>query len=93
MVCELPDIGCGTQLVNGFPVYPSRQVQVGVWLTTVQSALTPHEPGQGSVHFWRMHAKLLGHSALIVHSGLQLGGDPKKLSKQEQEGNPPMLRH
>lgn len=37
---------------------------------------TPQEPGHGSLHFSRMHAWLLGHSELIVHSGRQFGGLP-----------------
>jgi hypothetical protein len=40
-----------------------------------------------------MHAKLLEHSELIVHSGLQLGGLPTKLTKQEHEGTPPTSLH
>ena len=40
-----------------------------------------------------MQARLLGHSELIVHSGLQLGGLPKKLGKHEHEGESPTFRH
>lgn len=40
-----------------------------------------------------MHASMLEHSGLMVHSGLQLGGIPKYPTKQEQEGDLPMLRH
>lgn len=43
---------------------------------TMQCALRPQDPGQGSMHFSRMHALLLIHSGFMVHSGLQLGGAP-----------------
>jgi len=36
-----------------------------------------------------MHAKLLEQSALIVHSGLQFGGDPIYDGRHEHEGEPP----
>lgn len=53
----------------------------------------PQDPGQGSLHFSRMQAKLLAHSELIVHSGLQFGGLPIYSAKQEHDGEPPMSRH
>lgn len=53
----------------------------------------PHKPGQGSLHFCRMQAILAGHSALIVHSGLQFGGLPLYVGKQEHDGIPPISRH
>ena len=68
--------GFGTQLVKGSPVKPSEQVHIGTWLRTVQRALNPQEPGHGSRHFSLIHARLLGHSELITHSGRQFGGDP-----------------
>lgn len=40
-----------------------------------------------------MHALLLGHSELIVHSGLQFGGVPIYSFKHEHEGVPPISRH
>lgn len=49
---------------------------MGVWLMTLHWALVPQEPGQGSVHFSRIQARLLAHSELMLHSGLQLGGLP-----------------
>lgn len=55
---------------------PSGHVQMELWLITVQRALVPHEPGQGSLHFSRIQARLLGHSGLMMHSGLQFGGVP-----------------
>lgn len=33
-----------------------------------------------------MHAKLLEHSLLLLHSGLQFGGDPMYSGRQEQDG-------
>ena len=66
----------GRQLLKGSPVYPGWQVHTGVWLMTLHWALAPHEPGQGSRHLSCMQARLLAHSALMVHSGLQLGGAP-----------------
>lgn len=53
---------------------------------TVHCAEIPQEPGHGSKHFSRMQALLLEHSELIVHSGLQFGGLPKKLGRHEQDG-------
>lgn len=71
---------------NGSPVYPAMQAQIGVWLTTLQSALTPHESMQGSWHFWLIQANRLGHSLLAIHWGLQFGGLPMNSFKQEQDG-------
>ena len=56
---------------------------------TEQRALAPHDPGHGSRHFSLMHARLLGHSALMVHSGRQLGGEPRKFGRHEQDGDSP----
>ena len=39
-------------------------------------ALYPQAPRHGSWHFCWIQALLLAHSALITHSGLQLGGLP-----------------
>lgn len=55
----------------------------GLWFTTLQFALCPHTPGQGSTHFLFTHAKFVGHSALVVHSGRHIGGFPIKDGKQE----------
>lgn len=79
--------------LNGFPVNPEEQTHWGVWLTTWHSALIPHIPGQGSLHFWLMHAKWLAHSLLLTHSGLQLGGTPMYSGKHEQEGLSPDALH
>lgn len=40
-----------------------------------------------------MQAKLLIHSELIVHSGLQFGGLLMYPTKQEHDGEPPMSWH
>jgi hypothetical protein len=68
--------GVGEHPVNGSPVYPEIQRQIGECLTTVQVVLDPQDPGQGSLHFSFWHARFPGHSALMVHSGLQLGARP-----------------
>ena len=60
---------------------------------TLHSAMMPHEPGQGSLHLCCMQAILAEHSALIVHSGLQFGGLPLYVGKQEHDGTPPISRH
>lgn len=78
---------------NGSPVNPGGQMQLGVWLITAHSLLIPHDPGQGSLHFSLIHAKLLGHSLLLTHSGLQFGGDPMNAGKQEHEGLSPVTLH
>lgn len=83
----------GKQFVNGSPVIPSGQIQIGVWLSTLQTAPVPHEPGHGSLHFSRIHAKLLGHSELIVHSGRQFGGCPRYPTWHEHDGDPPISLH
>ena len=76
----------GMHCAKGSPVKPVKQVHIGVWLTTRHSVLEPHEPGQGSLHFRLMQAKLLEHSLLLTHSGLQFGGEPIKSGKQAQDG-------
>jgi len=81
-------IGIGEQAVNGSPVWPSLQVQIGTWLMTWQLALVPHDPGQGSRQRWRTQACWLGQSALSTHSGRQFGGAPTWSGKQEHAGTP-----
>ena len=68
--------GAGMQFVNGSPVNPGGQVQTGVWFITLHCAPAPQDPGHGSRHFSLRQAKLLAHSELITHSGLQFGGLP-----------------
>lgn len=40
-----------------------------------------------------MQARLLEHSWLIVHSGRQFGGFPKKVGKHLHTGEPPTFVH
>lgn len=79
--------------MNGSPVKPSGHVHIGVWLMTLHCAPAPHDPGQGSLHFSLMHAKLLAHSELITHSGRQFGGLPVNSGRHEHEGVPPISLH
>lgn len=65
----LPRIGM--QIRKASPVVLSGHVQIGMWLDTVQTADTPHVPGQGSWHLLRMHAWFIGQSELTRHSGRQ----------------------
>jgi hypothetical protein len=58
--------------------------QDGRLLTVLHSALIPQALIQGSRHFSRMHARLLGQSRSLVHSGRQLGGLPVYPVWQEQ---------
>lgn len=83
----------GLQPWNGSPVYCRLHEHEGVWLITVHCVLKPQDPGQGSTHFWFMHARLAEHSELIVHSGRQFGGDPMYVCKQEQAGLSPITLH
>jgi hypothetical protein len=74
-------------------VYPSGHVHTGVWLTTLHCAPAPQDPGHGSRHFSLRQAKLLVHSELMTHSGLQLGGLPMYEGRHEHDGVPPTSRH
>lgn len=73
----------GSHLTKGSPVKPAGQLQIGLWLITWHLAMTPHEPAQGFIHLWLLHAWFFGQSELTVHSGLQEGGVPMKLGTQE----------
>lgn len=57
-------------------MYLVGQVQIGLCFTTLHFAFTPHDPTQGSIHFWLLQALLGGQSELTTHSGLQVGGLP-----------------
>merc|ERR1711962_1037476 len=51
---------------------------MGTWLLTLQIALTPQVPGQGSMHLFLWHALLEGQSECTTHSGLHATyGSPK----------------
>lgn len=43
--------GNGTHLVNGSPLKPAIQLQIGLWLITLHLVFNPQVPGQGSSHF------------------------------------------
>lgn len=60
---------------------------------TVHSAFVAHAPGQGSRHFWFTQARLLEHSLLVTHSGLQFGGTPTYAGKHEHDGVSPLTWH
>lgn len=79
--------------MNGSPIKPSWHIQFGVWFITLQYALIPQDPGHGSWHFSRIHAKLLRQSLFNTHSGLQFGGLPKYCDKHEHDGTPPLSLH
>lgn len=81
-------LALGWQKVNGSPSKSSWHTQFGVWLITKHWAFCPQIPGQGSLHFWLIHANLSAHSLLLIHSGLQYGGDPTYSGKQEHDGKP-----
>jgi hypothetical protein len=68
--------GTGEHPAKGSPVKPTWHWHTGEWLTTTQVVCTPQDPGQGSRHLSLMQARLLGHSALMVHSGRQFGERP-----------------
>lgn len=53
----------------------------------------PHVPGQGSIHFWLMHARFKAHSELLTHSGRHIGGDPINPSTQEHTAWPFIALH
>lgn len=78
---------------NGSPVYPFSHMHIGVWLITLHSAFNPHEPGHGSRHFLLIQAMFLAHSVLLVHSGLQFGGDPINSARHLQSALSPFSVH
>lgn len=57
--------------INGFPVKPGLQPQIGLWFLTRHIALIPHVPEHGSLHFWFKHASFKLQSEFTMHSGLQ----------------------
>ena len=40
-----------------------------------------------------MQARWFGHSLLLTHSGLQFGGEPTYVGKQEHDGESPTTLH
>lgn len=78
---------------KGSPSRPGSQAQLARWSTAVQTARGPQACTQGSLHFCATQASVAGHSALIVHSGLQLGGAPMKLGWQLHAGISPDFTH
>lgn len=59
--------------VNGSPVKPGVQVQIGLWLLTWQTDPMPHVFGHGSAHLLLIHALFGAHSDETTHSGRQAG--------------------
>lgn len=76
------------QAAKGSPLKPWGHLQMGLWLTTEHSALTPQLPGQGSLHFWLTQALESSQSELTTHSGRQVGGLPMKPSIHLQTAIP-----
>lgn len=74
----------GIHLMKGSPVYLAIQLHIGLWLVTWHFALIPQVPGHGSIHFWLTQASFKGHSLLVRHSGLHVGGLPMYPETQEQ---------
>ena len=60
---------------------------------TAHLELIPQEFGHGSAHLLLMHAILVGHSELTVHSGLQNGGEPTNVGEHVQTACPFASRH
>lgn len=71
---------------NGFPIYPSKQLHNGEWLTTLQIALFPQVPGHGSLHLLLIQARFDAQSEFDVHSGRHsIYGSPKYSGIQAHE--------
>lgn len=62
-------------------------------MLTLQFALAPQFPGQGSLHFWFIQALSYEHSELTIHSGRHPGGLPVYSGKHEQTAWPDTSRH
>lgn len=71
-------------LMNEFPVKPSGQLQIGLWLMHWQTADIPHAPTHGSTHFWFVQTWFLLQSELLKHCGLHVGGFPMYPGTQVQ---------
>jgi hypothetical protein len=69
-------------------------VHVGEWFKTLQSALRPHTPGQGSTHLLLLQALFLAQSEFVTHSGRQPAyGSPKYSGRQTQDPAPFLSLH
>lgn len=64
------------QVVKGFPEYPARHEQTGLWFITLHSVFLPQGFGQGFTHRLLTQALFDLHSEFTIHSGLQFGGMP-----------------
>lgn len=85
--------GISKQLLNGSPVVPGGQPQMGLWLITSQRASMPQAPAQGSTHLRLTHACRAEHSLETTHSGRHCGGAPMKPSRHEHTACPLTSRH
>lgn len=80
-------------LINGSPVSCEGQLQIGLWFITWHLAPIPQVPGQGSLHFWFMHASAWAQSVLTTHSGLHVGGLPMYPVTHVQTAKPLISLH
>ena len=62
--------------MNGSPVCPTKQAQIGLWFLVVHWAPIPQVFGHGSEHLLLIQALSEAHSELTTHSGLHAGGLP-----------------
>lgn len=85
--------GIGWHPLNGSPVSPGLQLQIGEWLNTSHLAFMPHEDTHGSMHFWLTQARVGAHSDETTHSGRQLGDPPLNPGKHEHTAWSLMSRH
>lgn len=73
----------GRHSTNALPVMRSGQLHIGMWLTTLHTAVAAQVPGQGSVHLFRIQALLRSHSKLCTHSGRHpVYGSPMNSGRQ-----------
>lgn len=78
--------------VNGSPVKPDGQAQIGLWLLTWQTEPMPQVCGHGSAHFVLIQARSAGHSDETTHSGRHCGGVPMYPAAHEHTPCPLLLR-
>lgn len=60
----------GLHWMKADPVIPARQLHVGMWFITSQTALWPQVPGHGLTHLLRIQALSRLQSEFNTHSGL-----------------------